>query len=59
LKVALNNPGNPIIKDSSLVIDDADITEVSDHNYALAGLSSAVYSDELTDIPFSQITKIF
>jgi len=58
-KVALNNPGDPIIKDSSLVIYDSDNAEVSDHNYALAGLSSAVYSNELTDIPFSQITKIF
>tara|TARA_B100001063_G_scaffold60535_1_gene54700 strand:- start:12928 stop:13614 length:687 start_codon:yes stop_codon:yes gene_type:complete len=58
-KVALNSPGDPIIKDSSLVIYDSDNVEVTDHNYALAGLSSAVYSNELTDIPFSQITKIF
>ena len=58
-KVALNNPGDPIIKDSSLVIYDSNNVEVTNHNYKLAGLSSAVYSDELTDIPFSQITKIF
>lgn len=58
-KIALNSPGDPIIKDSSLVIFDSSNEEVTDHNYKLAGLSSPVYSDELTDIPFSQITKIF
>ena len=58
-KIALNSPGDPIIKDSSLVILDSDNVEVTDHNYQLAGLSSPVYSDEISDIPFSQITKIF
>jgi flagellar basal-body rod modification protein FlgD len=58
-KIALNNPGEPIVKDGSLVIFDSDNVEVSDHNYKLAGLSSPVYSDQLTDIPFSQISKIF
>jgi len=58
-KVALNSPGDPIINNNSLVILDSDNEVVSDHNYELAGLSSAVYSDELTNIPFSQITKIF
>lgn len=58
-KVALNSPGDPIIQDDSLVILDENNETVSDHNYALAGLTSTVYSDEFTDIPFSQITKIF
>ncbi|WP_121628036.1 flagellar hook assembly protein FlgD [Poseidonibacter antarcticus] len=58
-KIALNSPGDPIIKDGSLVVLDSTNTEVTDHNYKLAGLSSPVYSDELIDIPFSQITKIF
>ncbi len=58
-KVVLNNPGEPIIKNGSLVIFDSDNVEVTDHNYKLAGLTSAVYSDQLTDIPFSQISKIF
>lgn len=58
-KVALNSPGEPIIKDGSLVIFDSENVELTDHNYKLAGLSSAVYSDQLTDIPFSQISKIF
>jgi flagellar basal-body rod modification protein FlgD len=58
-KIALNNPGEPIIKNGSLVILDSDNVELTDHNYALAGLSSPVYSDQLTDIPFSQISKIF
>ena len=58
-KVALNSPGDPIIQDNKLVILDSDNETLSDHNYALAGLTSTVYSDEFTDIPFSQITKIF
>jgi len=58
-KVALNSPGVPIVQDDSLVILDENNETVSDHNYALAGLTSTVYSDEFTDIPFSQITKIF
>ena len=58
-KIALNNPGDPIVSGDSLVILDEDNVEVSDHNYALAVLSAAVYSDQFTDIPFSQITKIF
>jgi len=58
-KVALNSPGDPIINNNSLVILDSDNEVVSDHNYELAGLNSIVYSDELTNIPFSQITKIF
>jgi flagellar basal-body rod modification protein FlgD len=59
MKIALNNPGKPIIKDGKLVILDKDNVEVSDHNYALTGSTGAVYSDQLTDIPFTQISKIF
>lgn len=58
-KVALNSPGNPIVQNNSLVILDENNNEITEHNYALAGLTSTVYSDEFTDIPFSQITKIF
>ena len=58
-KIALNNPGDPIIQDGSLVVLDSSDEVVSDHNYELAGLSSTVYSSEFTDIPFTQITKIF
>jgi len=58
-KIALNNPGEPIVNEGSLVILDSSNEIVEGHNYELAGMSSIVYSDELTDIPFSQITKIF
>lgn len=58
-KIALSNPGQPLIKDDKLVILDADNKEITDHNYALAGVTAPVYSDQLTSIPFSQITKIF
>ncbi len=58
-KIALSNPGQPLTKNGSLVILDGNNEEVSTHNYELAGVSSYVYSDQLTSIPFSQITKIF
>ncbi len=58
-KIALNNPGDPIIKNDSLVILNSDNEEVSEHNYKLAGIRSTVYSDKFTNIPFSLISKIF
>ena len=58
-KIALNNPGDPIVQNGSLVVLDSSNEVVSDHNYQLAGISSPVYSSEFTDIPFTQITKIF
>ena len=58
-KIALKEPGVPLVKDGKLVILDADNKEISDHKYELVGDSVPVYSDELTSIPFSQVTKIF
>jgi len=58
-KIALDNPGQPLIKDGKLVVLDKDNEEITDHKYELAGLSGPVYSDKLTNIPFEQLTKIF
>lgn len=58
-KIVLQDPGKPLITDGKLVILDADNEPVTDHKYELAGVAVPVYSDQLTDIPFSQITKIF
>ena len=58
-KITLESAGNPLLRDDELIILDENYEEVSDHNYALYGASSAVYSDELESIPFSSITKIF
>ena len=58
-KIALKEPGVPLVKDGKLVVLDADNKEISDHKYELVGDSVPVYSDELTSIPFSQVTKIF
>lgn len=58
-KVALVEPGKPLLRDGNLVILDENNEELTSHNYALVGASVPVYSDQLTDIPFSAITKIF
>ena len=58
-KIVLSKPGQPVISDGKLTILDENNKIVTDHKYALAGVSAAVYSDQLTTLPFSNITKIF
>jgi len=58
-KIVLTSPGTPVVSDGKLTILDENNEIVTDHNYALAGVSTAVYSDQLTSLPFSSITKIF
>lgn len=59
-KIVLSNPGEPVLNDDgSLVILDTNNEEVTTHNYKLAGVAVPVYSDVLTTIPFSTISKIF
>ncbi len=58
-KIALQAPGQPLVKDGSLVVLDKNNDEITDHNYELTGGRTAVYSDQLSSIPFSSITKIF
>lgn len=59
-KVVLTSPGEPTLDENgNLIILNANNEQVTDHTYALAGVSTAVYSDELTTIPFSTIEKIF
>ena len=58
-KVALQEAGLPLLRDGKPVILDENNVEITDHNYELYGATSAVYSDELSSIPFTQITKIF
>lgn len=58
-KIALQEPGKPLLRDGKLVILDANNEELSSHNYERVGASVPVYSDQLTNIPFSTITKIF
>lgn len=58
-KVALKNPGEVIIEDGKPVILDANNEKVTDHAYEMTGGVLPVYSDQLTSIPFSNITKIF
>ncbi|PUE64019.1 flagellar hook assembly protein FlgD [Arcobacter caeni] len=58
-KIVLSKPGQPVISDGKLTILDENNKIVTDHKYTLAGVSAAVYSDQLTNLPFSNITKIF
>lgn len=58
-KIVLTAPGTPLVSDGKLTILDENNEIIEEHNYTLAGVSTAVYSDELTSLPFSSITKIF
>lgn len=58
-KIVLSSPGVPLVSDGKLTILDENNQKVADHKYSLAGVSVAVYSDQLTSIPFSTISKIF
>lgn len=58
-KVALSNPGEPLLRDGKPVILNENNDELTSHNYNLAGVTLPVYSDVLTTIPFSTVTKIF
>ena len=59
-KIVLTSPGLPAVgTDGKLTILDANNAKVTNHKYSLTGVSSPVYSDQLTTLPFSKITKIF
>jgi len=58
-KIVLTAPGTPLISDGKLTILDNNNEKVTDHKYAFAGVTTPVYSDQMTSLPFSSITKIF
>lgn len=59
-KIVLSSPGVPVVdKDGKLTILDANNAKVTNLNYSLAGVTTPIYSDTLTTLPFSKITKIF
>lgn len=58
-KIVLTNPGVPLVSDGKLTILDANNQPIENNNYKMDGVSTAVYSDQLTTLPFSTITKIF
>lgn len=58
-KIVLTAPGAPLLSDGKLTLLDENNEIVADHKYTLAGVSVPVYSDQLTTLPFSSITKIF
>lgn len=58
-KIVLTAPGTPLISDGKLTILDKNNEKITDHKYALAGVTTPVYSDQMATLPFSSITKIF
>ncbi len=58
-KIVLTSPGLPLISDGKLTVLNSNNEKITDHKYTLAGVSVPVYSDQLTTLPFSKITKIF
>ncbi len=58
-KVTLTNPGQIALSEGKPIILDENNDPIADSGYLLAGGSMPVYSDQLSDIPFSNITKIF
>lgn len=58
-KIVLTAPGVPLVSDGKLTVLDANNEKITNHKYTLAGVTVPVYSDQLTTLPFSNITKIF
>lgn len=58
-KIALSEPGTPLVSDGVPVVLDDENVEITDHDYGFSGISIPVYSDQLTTLPFESITKIF
>ena len=58
-KVVLTAPGQPLQSDGKITILDENNEKIADHKYALTGFSVPVYSDQMTSMPFSSVTKIF
>ena len=58
-KVVLTAPGRPLQSDGKITILDENNEKITDHKYELTGFSVPVYSDQMTSMPFSSVTKIF
>ena len=58
-KIVLTSPGVPLVSDGKLTVLDSNNEKITNHKYSLAGVTVPVYSDQLTTLPFSNITKIF
>lgn len=57
-KIVLTNPGQPLVSNGALTVLDANNNKVT-NKYSLSGVTIAVYSDQMTTIPFSSVTKVF
>ncbi|MDD2896261.1 MAG: flagellar hook capping FlgD N-terminal domain-containing protein [Aliarcobacter sp.] len=58
-KIVLTSPGVPLVSDGKLTVLDSNNEQITNNKYTLAGVTVPVYSDQLTTLPFSNITKIF
>ena len=58
-KIVLTAPGEPLVSDGKLTLLNDNNEKITNHNYKLTGSTISVYSDQITTIPFSSVTKIF
>lgn len=57
-KIVLTAPGQPLVASGKLTVLDADNNKVT-NSYSLAGVTSPVYSDVMSTVPFTSVTKVF
>lgn len=59
-KIVLKNPGEIVVnEDGKPVILDENDEEVAEHDFVYEGMTTPVYSSEISTIPFENITKVF
>ncbi len=58
-KLVLESPGNPALKDGKLQILDKDNNPIDSSKYAISVNPLPVYNNELVNIPFEKVTKVF
>ena len=57
-KIVLTAPGVPLVSSGKLTVLDANNNKVT-NSYSLSGVTTPVYSDQMTTVPFSSVTKVF
>ncbi len=57
-KIVLTSPGVPAVTNGKLTILDTDNNKVT-NNYLLSGVVNPIYSETISTIPFSSVTKVF
>lgn len=58
-KIVLESVGRPLLSEGKLVLLDEENNQIQTDKYELAGITTPVYSDQISTVPFSSITRIF